>query len=321
MNLVLMPPNQSKNTEVKTMRTLKIGVMLLALLLAAMAMVPMVSAENSLSDQKVSDNLNAITSQLNHQNIFDELGLKTPEIIKNAPPFKSYNESREISDKIMKEAKVMDSTDAVIGSYDYGNYQILLINRELSIFEIAYDGKTIKTYTIIPKLLGTKENLNRVQSQNSKGKNDGNYTIKTDTHIQLYQVSLISPDKTVTPMDTFLLKNNRTDVFRNVAQQTIATVHTEGWFYVNYGVSVTSIQDYSYWSIDPSFVGWRECEFTVQKTGEGTTASKDTVHFKFGCYIDRCQMDPWVNCDAWLKAYSDMTSNRWVSGSVDGCIG
>jgi hypothetical protein len=52
MNLVLMPHPHQKNAEVKTMKTLKIGVMLLALLLAAMVIVPMVSAtttENEVS--------------------------------------------------------------------------------------------------------------------------------------------------------------------------------------------------------------------------------------------------------------------------------
>jgi hypothetical protein len=56
MNLVLMPHPHQKNAEVKTMRTLKIGVMLLALLLAAMIMVPMVSADSSIIQRNVSDN-------------------------------------------------------------------------------------------------------------------------------------------------------------------------------------------------------------------------------------------------------------------------
>jgi hypothetical protein len=55
MNFVLMPPRQSKSAEVKNMKTLKIGVMLLALLLAAMVIVPMVSAEGSNASEIMKD--------------------------------------------------------------------------------------------------------------------------------------------------------------------------------------------------------------------------------------------------------------------------
>lgn len=51
MNLVLLPPSTSEDCrEVKTMKTLKIGIMLLAFLLAAMVIVPMVSATDETND-------------------------------------------------------------------------------------------------------------------------------------------------------------------------------------------------------------------------------------------------------------------------------
>jgi hypothetical protein len=334
------------NKKEEKMKPVKYGVILLALLLAGMIMGPIVSAQstdpgvttknlspcegakitgaNPETDLGVGGMLttkNAVSSQLNHRTLFDDFGLQKPEIVKNAPPFKSYNESREISDKIMGAAKLTDSTNAIIGSYDFGSYQILLINRDPSVLELVYDGKSIKTYSLTPRLLGTEVNSEVVQVQLAKEARENNYSVETTTLTKLYQVSIISPGTKVTPMDTYIVKKNRTDVFRNVLQQTIATLHTEGWFYVNYGVSITSIQDYSSWSISSSFPGWRECEYTTQLTGIGTTSGKDSVHFKFGSFTDRCQMDMWVSCDAWLTANDGGTSNRWTSVSPDGCIG
>jgi hypothetical protein len=151
----------------------------------------------------------------------------------------------------------------------------------------------------------------------------GDSTITTETLTRLYSVTLQMPDKDVTLsrsgmiLSTYIVKKSRTDVYRTGAVD-IASLHTEGWFYVDYGNSITSIGDHSsYWVTSLPF--WQACEYTTQRQGVGSTYAEFHTHLKFGAPYVRHTMDMWVSCDAWLTADDGGYTNSWSSPNGDAC--
>ncbi|MDI6719127.1 MAG: hypothetical protein QMD46_05905 [Methanomicrobiales archaeon] len=318
------------------MSSMKNGVILLALLLALMAMVPLVVAQeggvenssqndsNSQYSSCCSPSNSSIISYQFHSgssNLLDEFGIKIQEKSENMPPLKTYSECPDLIDRIMNEVKITDEIDAVVGLYDFKDHQILLITQGNTVLEVTWDGENVNTSIVIPQLLGEKRVSYSPKKLMLEGQNIEEYFLYSETHTQLYSIPIVSPDSSNILADTYLMKVSRTDEFRNLLQQTIASLHTEGWFYVNYGISITSIDNHSYWWINPGFPGWTKCEYSTENVGVGTTSGQHRTHFKFGCIFDRCQMDMWVSCDAWLNTDNGGSSNRWVSLYPDGCSG
>lgn len=309
------------------MKHMKLGVILLALLLAAMAMVPMVSAAQSCHNPEITttDNVQVIVSPDNQMNIFDELGLQKPRAPEKIVPFRTYAESKEKAENIMKVAKLQDSSASVIGLYEIDNSQILLISRGDTVLEVVYDGKSVKTFSITPKLLGEKKTTGLPQKVILGTDKKLEYTVTTESRTQLYSLALTAPEDTpsvksaVSALSTYIVKRSRTDEYRNGIGQTITSLTTSGWFYVNYGSSITSISDYSTWWINPTFPGYSRCYYYTQKAGVGSTSAQLYTHYKFGTLYFRGTMDMWVSCDAWLNANDGGSRNQWVSTNGDGC--
>jgi len=266
-----------------------------------------------------------ISASNNNYNVFDEFGLQRPIENKKATPFKSYNSSKDLSEKLMKEAKLSDDSKYIIGTYDFGTSQILLIKRGDRVLEAFYDGKIVKTYLLTPQLLGDKT-INETPRKivTSEG-NNSDYTVTTSTRTQLYSLPLIYPDGyTVVASDTHplsidIIMRTRTDEYRNSQGDTIARLVSTGYFYVDIGSSITSITDSSSWWINPIFPGYSECFFTPQQTGVGTTSAQIYEHFKFGTLYLRYQMDIWVSMDAWGNGNDGGSTNQWSTLNPDGC--
>jgi hypothetical protein len=305
------------------MKPMKFGIVLLALLLAAMAMVPLISAAEC---QKNDALANSNVEFINHGdsvNLFDEFGLQKPAEPAADVPFRSYAESREIADKILAALEGPNGSDSVIGVYDLGTFQIMLISQEDSILEAVYDGKTVETYSLAPQLLGEKKQSGTPEKVETDDAINGDYTLTTETITRLYSVTLQLPDDAPAlsrpgmVLTTYIVKKSRTDVYRNGLVD-IASLHTEGWFYINYGSSITSIGDYStYWVTSLPF--WQACQYSTQNLGVGSTSGQHKTHLKFGAPYIRNTMDMWVSCDAWLNTNDGGFTNSWSSGNSDAC--
>jgi len=315
-----------KCMEMKKMNIPKTWVILLALLLVGMALVPVVSAGDSCTASTAEKNFEK--PGMDHESsLLDEFGLQKPTVTGTAVPFTSYKDSKDLSDRIMKQAKLSDDTSAVIGMYDFGASQILLISRGDHILEAFYDGKNVQTYLLTPKLVGDKTVTDAPQKIAGPEGDSGEYSVETSVRTQLYSVDLVYPggEKTVKgtygPLSTYTVTRTRTDVYRNGLGDTIARLITTGVFYVNYGVSITSITNSSSYWINPLFPGWSACSYTYQTSGVGTTSGQLYNHYKFGTLYLRYQMDIWVAVDAWLTGSDGGSTNQWVSLYGDGCTG
>lgn len=300
------------------MKTLKIGVFLLALLLAAMAMVPIVSAENQFTEQNLQSNLGLITTpKINSHNLLDEFGIQKSEIVENNVPLKGYNETKSVVDYIMKKAKLSDDPKSIIGLYDFGDSQVLLINRGDTVFEVTYDGTSINTYSISPKLLGEKKTSSTPEILITTGTNSDKNTITSESIDRLYSFSIQSPKSPSGILTTYVVTKSRTDNY--VIYGTIrASVTAYGVFYVNYGSSITSITNgSSYYTVSP----YANCGFSSSTSGVGSTSGQVNAHLKSGLLYARIQMDNWVSCDAWLTTNDGGSQSTWISGYPDNCSG
>lgn len=256
-------------------------------------------------------------------NLFDEFGLRKPEEPAADTPFRSYGESREIADRLLAALEEPYRSDSVIGVYDLGASKIMLLRKDDSILKAVYDGKTVKTNALALQLLGEKKQAGNPEKIIADRTAMGDYTVTTETVTRLYSITLQLPDENLAVsrpgmvLTTYIVKKSRTDVYRNGLVD-IASLHTEGWFYVTYGSSITSIGDYStYWVTSLPF--WQACEYSTQNIGVGSSAAQHKTHLKFGAPYVRDSMDMWVSCDAWLNANDGGFTNSWSTGNSDAC--
>jgi hypothetical protein len=305
------------------MKHTKLSVILLAFLLAAMAIVPVVSAGGCQDNSAVTSGNAGVIHPGESINLFDEFGLRKPAEQDTNVPFRTYAESKESADRILSALEIPEGSGSVIGTYDLGNYQIMLIGREDSILQAVYDGKTVRTSALVPRLLGEKKESGTPEKIVTDSTVGSDYTITTETATRLYSVTLQLPDEDLARfspgavLTTYIVKKSRTDVYRSGLVD-IASLHTEGWFYVNYGSSITSIGDYStYWVTSLPF--WQACEYSTQNLGIGSTSAQHKTHLKFGAPYVRDTMDMWVSCDAWLNTNDGGFTNSWSSGNGDAC--
>jgi hypothetical protein len=323
----LIPPNpvkiflylraKQKSAEVENMKTLKIGVMLLAFLLAAMAMVPMVSATGIIDGKSGSTGQNSLTIQFANPSILDEFGIQKDTVKENTVPLKGYKEGKAIIDKIMTKSNLSDSSNSIIGFYDFGDAQVVLLNHGATILEVTYDGNSVKQNTISPTLLGEKKTVRSPKVISSTVATPENFTINSEVVDQLYSFSIQSPKSPASVLTTYAVTKSRTDNYVNYGA-TWASVTAKGTFYVNYGSSITSITDESvYYTYAP----YANCGFSSVKSGVGSTSGQVNGHLKSGSLYARIQMDNWVSCDAWLQTNDGGSQTTWISGYPDNCTG
>jgi hypothetical protein len=295
------------------MKLFKWSVVLLALLLAAMTMVPMVSATDVNPDFTINSVLNGDIS------LFDELGLQKPESVVNSIPLKTYEQSKDTIEKIMAMGKLSNDPKSVIGLYDFGSFQILLINNGDTIQAVTYDGNIVKTQTVTPKLLGEKKTTGIPKLAPLIEKTLGD-TVSTDTYVGLSSVSVESPESPSGLLTIYQVTKTRTDQYRNYLGEIRASLTVKGLFYINYGVSVSSIVDQSsYYTTYP----YTTCSYSHYTSGAGTTSGQVNAHLKTGAAYARAQMDNWVGENAWmnLNPWDGGSTSTWMSGNPDGCTG
>jgi hypothetical protein len=258
-----------------------------------------------------------ILSSDSYSNLLKEFRIENIEDNSLLPKIKQYTDYKEPIDEIVKIANLNVNKDDIIGLYDMDESQIVLIKQGDNVLELTYDKEIITSNVIIPELIGQKESLSSPVKVGSEKEFTDNVTVTTKISTKLYSLPIELLGKASTK-DTYLVKKSRTDEYKN-ALVTIATLHTEGWFYVDYGSCISSIGDDSSWSL--YWPGWQKCEYSETNSGAGTNFGQHSTHFKFGSTFQRNEMNIWVSCDAWLNADDGGYTNSWISGNSDGCTG
>jgi hypothetical protein len=219
----------------------------------------------------------------------------------------------------MKLGKVSNDEKSIIGLFDFGPSQILLLNNGDFVLALSYDGKNVKTTTIIPKLLGEKKVTEIPSLAPLREKTLGD-TVTTNILTKLHSISIESPLSPSGILTIYQVTKTRTDQYKNYLGEIRASLTVQGLFYVNYGVSISSVIDQSsYYTTYP----YTTCSFGHYISGVGTTSGQVNAHLKTGAAFARAQMDNWVGENAWmnLNPWDGGTSSTWMSGNGDGCTG
>lgn len=313
------------------MKGKKMGVVLLGLLLMISGVISLVVAQDVTAGEEIlgEQNYNCTSCSIpdtgnvvsyesdSGDNLLREFSVEEPKCSSNMTLL-SYDECEEIADKIVEKAKINDNVDTVIGLYNLDQYQILLLNRGETIYEVICDGNTVTTYDVIPELIGEKKvsyNPKKVSLEEKDG-DEGNFT--TETQTQLYSVPLRLPTSTssVTIMaDQYMVTKTRTDKYQD-ALMVRGQLVTKGVFYVNYGQSIAGISDQTTWNV---YTPWSKCDFSSSSSGSGSTSGQVNGHLKLGMAYNRAQIDGWVSCNAQLVTDDGGSQNAWVSVIDDGC--
>ncbi|MCK9581147.1 MAG: hypothetical protein M0Q92_11990 [Methanoregula sp.] len=289
---------------------------LLTLMLAAMVIVPCVSAGHDSDIQKAIFPVNKVDlASGDNQNLFDVMGLEKSQISHNPVSLKRYNESKSIADRIMKKAVLLDSEKSVIGVYDFGNSQILLISRNGNILEVVDDGKSITTHTIVPELIGEREKTYAPNMGVSDGLTDNDGMFETRIKDKLYSFSVQQPDSSKVVLTTYAVTRERTDSY--VGTQTWVTAKVKGTFYINPDVSIIAIQDESSYNV---VWPYQYCEFIHSTSGVGTVSGQVNNHVKAGLTYVRIQIDNWVGMDAFGYPSNGGSAIKWTAATPDGCV-
>jgi len=175
--------------------TMKFCAVLLALLLVGVGILPCVSADCACHHEDLQSQEEFKVVQPNTRtNLLDEFGLLRSGNLVSTVHLKPYTESKETADKILTAINLSNRPDSVIGMYDFGNCQILLIRQGESILEVVSDGQSMNSHSLVPQLLGEKkESGTSKMIKNGNGFNE-DYTLFTETITQLYSLTLTLPD-------------------------------------------------------------------------------------------------------------------------------
>ena len=294
------------------MKFRKISIVLLALLLAAMAMVPCISASD-INGGANEEQKNLASNPIN-QDLYLALGLEKPEKIEG-PPVTGYRESKDKIDKILEMSGVLDNKKNIIGLIDYDGSEILLIDRNETVLEIIKDGSTISQLVIKPVVLGEKEfKTNSVFVSESKEATTG---ARKGAIISRVDVTLPTKSGNINVKSLQSITVWRKDWWDYLGERNL--LHTQGRFYVDIGVKVDSVTDQSYaQTAGPC----DRCEFTHSTSGAGTSQAQVTTSALWATIWTptiKMSQDAYVSCNLNGQESGNGHGDKWGSIGI-GCL-
>ncbi|MFW6186362.1 MAG: hypothetical protein ACOC5C_06745, partial [Halobacteriota archaeon] len=238
-------------------------------------------------------------------NIFEEFGLEEPE--DGAPlDMETYNEAGEKIDAVLTATGLEDvNEETIIGILEAHGFQIVLVDRDDEVMEIAAkEGKTT-TFTLTPELLGCKGSRAITEQR-------GEYTLTHTSGINLHKLEIPIPAGGVSPLYNWIITVERDDSW-NIGESELL-LHTEGKFYVDKGDEVESIIDNSY---TETATGFSNCEFNHSSSGEGSSVGHVDADSLWaqntGPVTTKWYINAWVSCDYLCNTDSDGHGDKWVA--------
>ena len=280
--------------------------LLLAMLLVGMVMVPAVSAQSEANEEQMK-----LISDQAAKNLFHEFGLEKPEIVES-PNINDYYKTKVKIDHILNISGFYDVKGSIIGLIEYDESEIILIDQNETVLEVIWDGQAASQYVIEPNVLAEKEFKMSIPSEtdNFQGIMEGTQLSRID--IKLPSESGNKGIKTIYAVTVW-----REDWWNYLGNLNL--LHTQGKFYVDYGVEVVSIVDQTYVQ---TAGGCDRCEFTHYTSGEGTYCGQVTssaIWATIWTPTIKFSQDAWVSCDMLCREDGDGVADKW--GAIGcGCL-
>jgi len=230
------------------------------------------------------------------------------------PPMINYSQKKDVIDTLMAQAQVNGTGDSVIGFYEYLDSRLLLMSAGENVTELVDTANGIRTFTLLPRPVGV---LHTGPDEGGTVQH-GAYIPSREHTVTILRIDPVLPHPGNETVPLYIVKKTLTDTYRYPDGTWIATISTNGTFYVLYGQRVERIVAGSTFSLDPS---WNVCSQKIEISGEGskTGALKHTV--KLAHASERMLLAYQITTGEQIQVTDgDMGStSQWISRDSIGC--
>jgi hypothetical protein len=301
----------------KNMKPMKIGVVLLALVLAAMAIVPVVSAENQMpmppSDVKT---LQAGPSPDN--DMFAYLGIAKP-VLSAGQKWQTYASSKKEVDQILSKSGKQNDVRSIIGYLRGTNEKVVLYSgNDGNIYAILQKKDVISVKKVIPAVIGSKEDQSVDVYSQGIPLDQNNRSVHT-THYDMSRISLA--DIGSSEFSTAAVYSNhitRTDswIWLGISR---ASLYTDGTFTYDYGNQILGISDNSN---TYQALGFDQCQFIHSTRVTGVTGYVDSsvIWSVYTAMPPKHSVNAWISSDIYGSTNGNSVTSDWVASGFS-CFG
>jgi len=284
---------------------------LLALLEAAMAIVPLVSAAEGTTGISFS-------GHAPDNDIFTYLGVDKP-VPSTGPTWQTYDSSKAEIDDLLTQSEKQTDVGNVIG-YLKGNKEKIVLYKSIDgdIYALLHkDGKTI-TKPVRPIVLGSKEDQYLDVFAPGITLDENNKSIHV-TRYDLTRIPLSEIGSTeFGTLSVYSTQITRTDswIYLGINR---ASLYTVGTFTYDYGNQILSIDDdtYTYQGL-----GFDRCDFSHSTRVTGITGYIDSyvVWAVYGPMPPKHSVTAWISCNIYGSTNGNSVTSDWVSSGFS-CFG
>lgn len=296
---------------------MKSGVILLALLLAAMAMVPVVSAGNQMPVLS-SDVKTLQASQSPDTDMFAYLGIAKPAL-SAGPKWQTYASSKKEVDTLLGKAGKQKDVRNVIGYLDGTNEQVVLYSgNDGNFYALLQKEGAITITKVSSTVIGSKVEQSVDVYSSGITLDQNNRSVHT-TRYELSRISLAgigsSEFSTATVYSNHI---TRTDswIWLGISR---ASLYTDGTFTYDYGNRILAINDNSN---TYQALGFDQCQFTHSTRITGITGYIDSsvIWSVYTAMPPKHSVNAWISCNIYGSTNGNSATSDWVATGF-GCFG
>jgi len=193
------------------------------------------------------------------------------------PHMIDYPLRKDAIDTLMARAQVNGSEESVIGLYEFADSQLLLVNTGENVTEVLAKNDSVRTLALVPLAVGSLHSKAAVPGPAQSGA----YTTASALDVVIRRIDPVLPGGANRTFSLYLVQKGREDLCRDTDGTAIATIKTDGTFYVLYNQRVERVVTGS--SVVPG-PGWTLCSENTAIEGPGSTMAslKHTVRLVKG---------------------------------------
>lgn len=243
-----------------------------------------------------------------------EFGEPEPALHPEMPPLMHYPVRKQAIDALMERARIPVPEDSVIGLYEFSDSRLLLIQQDTNITEILQTGEAIRTYTLTPVLVGSR-NIGADETGYAK---HGAYNFSSEHVVAIRRIDLVLPSTENETFPLYIVNKTRTEHICYPDGSPLASISTTGMFYVIYGQRVELVVSGSVITLDPQ---WTLCSEKAEISGEEGAMDQLKHTVKLARSSERMLQSHLVSTSAHIQVHeADMGStDQWVSRDSTGC--
>jgi len=299
------------------MKLYKLSVVMLALLLAAMAIVPVVSAGNQMPVLS-SDVKSLQAGQSPGNDMFAYLGIAKPAL-STGPRWQTYASSKAEVDTLLNKAGKQNDVRNVIGYLGGTNERVVLFaGNDGNFYALLQKTGVITITKVSSAVIGSKVDQSVDVYSPGITLDQNNRSIHT-TRYELSRISLADIGSSeFSAAAVYSTHITRTDswVYLGISR---ASLYTDGTFTYDYGNQILAINDNSN---TYQALGFDQCQFTHATRVTGITGYIDSsvIWSVYTAMPPKHSVQAWISCNYYGSTNGNSVTSDWVATGF-GCFG